>query len=128
MVLSAVAPPAPAGPVARIGRESVRPGRDPGERWVLHADAEWSAAHLEDAPDAVARTLLDAVPGAPEAVHLAAHRWRYARVARPLQAPLLSDGRLVAGGDWCTPSEGDVRAGTVAAAQAAGRALAAAVS
>lgn len=35
--------------------------------------------------------------------HAAAHRWRYARVTRPLCQPFLTDatGTLHLGGDWC---------------------------
>jgi predicted NAD/FAD-dependent oxidoreductase len=84
------------------------PGRDgPARRcWVIQADAHWSRAHLESAPEAVAPLLLDALAAQlgplPVPEFLKAHRWRYARpvTARALLAwnPEL---RLGACGDWC---------------------------
>lgn len=126
------------GPIRWAAAEAGKPGREPGTRWVVQADEDFSAARLEDDPGDVAADLLAALAaalgapgGLPRPAHVAAHRWRYARVERPLAVPLLADpsGRVLAGGDWCTPAgpDADVAAGTVAAAAAAGRALAAAL-
>lgn len=90
----------PTGPLARAARESARPGRAPGERWVLQASAAWSAAHLEDDPAGVAAVLAWALHPAPPAA-LDAHRWRYATVRTPLGVPFLRDGDVFAAGDWC---------------------------
>ncbi len=96
------------GPLAWAARDSAKPGRSPGERWVLHAAPEWSEAHLEEAPDAFARELLAAfaeVSGRPlpDASHLVGHRWRFARATRPLPQSHLFDAALRLGvcGDWC---------------------------
>ena len=80
------------GPLAWIGRNDRKPGRDasPGcATWVAHATPEWSAEHLEDEPAAVADALgaalaaqLPAVP-APRWLHASVHRWRYAAPAAP---------------------------------------------
>ncbi|MGN6739767.1 NAD(P)/FAD-dependent oxidoreductase [Dyella sp.] len=98
-----------AGPIAWIARQSSRGGlvghRD---RWLVHAAPEWSAAHLEDAPDEVLTLMLSALAertgvALPPIAFAQAHRWRYAMTTRPLGQPMLADasGRLWVGGDWC---------------------------
>jgi hypothetical protein len=77
---------------------------------VLLAGAEWTAAHLEDAPSAVAEALLAALAdtcGAlgvdlPRPEYAAAHRWRHALPARDGGASSAFDGplRLGMAGDW----------------------------
>lgn len=97
------------GPVfSWAARESAKPGRAAGERWVIHAAADWSTAHLEAAPDAVIEAVLGALgeyarAAFPAPRYAAAHRWRYAQVITPLGAPCLAapESRLVACGDWC---------------------------
>ncbi len=92
--------------LAWVVAEAPKPGRAPGERWVLQLDAGASAARLEEDPEAIAAFALeglarlagDRLP-APE--HVAAHRWRYARPTSPLPDPCLRAGTLVAAGDWC---------------------------
>ena len=97
-------------PLPWIARDSSRPGRArPGlSGWVAQASPEWSAQHLEETPDAIAAAMLPLLAEAldldPAAVlHTSAHRWRYARVTRPLGAPFLTDADtgLWLGGDWC---------------------------
>jgi predicted NAD/FAD-dependent oxidoreductase len=89
-------------------RNSSKPGRPPGETWVLHAPAAWSETHLEDPPAEVAPRLLmalDQVVGRPLPPPLfsTAHRWRFALPDPPLEALCLLDpeARIGAGGDWC---------------------------
>ena len=96
------------GPLKWVARDSSKPERAPGERWVLHANAEWSQKHLEESPEQVAAMLLDAfiaTTGARKLTpsHLKAHRWRYAFVTKPLGEPCLFDAslRVAACGDWC---------------------------
>jgi hypothetical protein len=96
--------------------DSTKPGRaatTPGT-WVLHATTAWSDAHRDDPHDSIARALWDAFaarhPGLPEPMHLVGHRWRYARVTRPLERDCLFDDELGVGacGDWCLgPDAGD---------------------
>ncbi|WP_313088189.1 FAD-dependent oxidoreductase [Pseudomonas sp.] len=112
------------GPLARAVRNSSKPGRDRApDHWVLHADAGWSARHLEQSPEPVIAHLLEAFAQllerplpAPFACH--AHRWRY---AQPEQArgwgALSAASGLHACGDWCLD-------GTVEAAWLSGRAAA----
>lgn len=112
-------------PLAWAAHDAGKPGRDPSAAtWVLHADAHWSRAHLEDRRPSVAATLWQsfaslagASPARPP--YLDAHRWRHARVVRPLGRPFLWDAqtRLGVCGDWCL-------AGRVEAALLSGAALA----
>lgn len=95
------------GPLAWAARDSAKPGRGPGERWVLHASPDFSRTHLEDPPEAIQDALVAAFgallsgPGL-SPVHAQAHRWRYAQPATPLDGPALVDGDdLVLCGDWC---------------------------
>ncbi|MGY6554678.1 MAG: NAD(P)/FAD-dependent oxidoreductase [Wenzhouxiangella sp.] len=96
------------GPLAWLARNASKPGRA-GEAWLLHASAEWSVRHLEEAPETVAQVLLHAfhqrVPAAaaqtPSLIN--AHRWRYALAPKPLEQDCLVDAErcLVLAGDWC---------------------------
>jgi len=97
-------------PLSWAARDSDKPGRPPGERWVLHATPEFTREHLEASPEAVAPLLVGAFARAAglelsprEAV---AHRWRYARPAPALTEGALFDPelRLGACGDWCAGS------------------------
>jgi predicted NAD/FAD-dependent oxidoreductase len=74
---------------------------------VLHSSPEWSARHLDEPADSVAESLLRAFAEAlglelPSALSLAAHRWLFARAAKPPATPLLwdADARLGVCGDW----------------------------
>lgn len=87
-------------------RNSAKPGREGPEAWVVHASPAHAAALLEAAPETVLADLVPrfrALTGAPEPVAAAAHRWRYARVARPAGVPAFWDAGLALGacGDWC---------------------------
>jgi renalase len=89
-------------------REGAKPGRGSGERWVLHAAPDWSAQWLEASPEEVIALLLPAFArlageSLPPPSFVKAHRWRYARVLRPVGRKCLYDEpmRLAACGDWC---------------------------
>lgn len=93
-----------------IAQDSSKPGRGGAGHvaWVAQAGPAWSRANLELSPEAAALRMLPLLAariGADmaQSVHVSAHRWRYARVARALEVPFLRDtgGRLHAGGDWC---------------------------
>jgi len=96
-------------PLAWIARDSSKPGRPTGpDCWVLHASVAWSAQHVDEPADVVAKALLaafdDVVGGALPAVReIAAHRWLYARTRQALGEPCLHDPALRIGacGDWC---------------------------
>jgi len=115
--------------LAWIAQDSSKPGRaDAVTTWVAQASAEWSAQHLEEAPEVIAARLLpmlaEAIGVAPQsAIHAAAHRWRYARTMAPLGVPFLcsADESLFIGGDWCLGAR-------VEAAWSSGTAIAAAIA
>jgi hypothetical protein len=96
-------------PLSWIAQDSSKPGRNPSLTcWVAQAGPDWSAGHLDEAPDSLTRLMLPLLARAigaqsEMALHAAAHRWRYARVTTPLGAPYLAnkDGTLWLGGDWC---------------------------
>ncbi len=95
-------------PLAWASRESSKPGRDAGERWVLHASPEWSAAHVDAPPEEVIAALLASFARAagaalPTPIHRDAHRWRYARTRCALGTPYLLDesARIGVCGDYC---------------------------
>lgn len=75
------------GPLRWIARNSAKPGRGGAETWLLHAEAEWSQAHLEHPPAQVAARMLQAFAehGGPAPQRWTAHRWRYADSAPALQ-------------------------------------------
>jgi predicted NAD/FAD-dependent oxidoreductase len=113
-------------PLGWIARDRSKPDRGPAETWVLHASHGWSAAHLEDDPDAVGPFLLNAFADLvraplPRPVHLSAHRWRHACADPGLRLDALIDAerRLIACGDWCAGNrvESAYLSGLAAAAQ-----------
>lgn len=112
------------GPLSWIARDSSKPGRPAGERWLVHAGGAFSRAHLESTPDAVGPQILAAFTAAAGSTHPPArwwaHRWRYALAEVPVHAGALADAtrRIALGGDWCCGSR-------VEGAWLSGRALAA---
>jgi renalase len=97
------------GPLAWIAQDSSKPGRASSTvTWVAQATEEWSMEHLEADKETIAAQMLqhlcDAIDARPDAaLHVAAHRWRYARVTRSLGQAFLRhpSGMLHLGGDWC---------------------------
>ena len=87
-------------------RDNEKPGRMPGERWVVQANWHWSEAHLTHDSIGVAEMLhaaLGDVAGRelPRPVHSAAHRWLFSQPSG--QDPRLlwnSELGLGACGDW----------------------------
>lgn len=108
--------------VARAVGDGAKPGRAAGERWVLQADEALSEAYLEAEAGEVIELVLtrwfERVGRRPEPVHVAAHRWRYARPRTPLPETHLREGSLLVAGDWCggTSAGAAVRSGADAAA------------
>jgi len=114
------------GALAWIARDSSKPGRAAGERWVVHASPDWAAARLETPAEALAPLLLAAFTALTgetrPPVWTSCHRWRYALPRAPLGTACLWDAAsgLGAAGDWCTD-------GRVEGAYRSGEALAAAI-
>lgn len=96
------------GPIQWAARNNSRPGRAATpERWTLHCAYDWSLAHIDWTPEAVAAALAPQVQDLLGLnaldLHYQAHRWRYALADAPLGQTCLmtEDGRLGACGDWC---------------------------
>jgi predicted NAD/FAD-dependent oxidoreductase len=112
------------GALAWIARDSSKPGRAAGERWVAHASPDWAAAHLETPADALAPGLLAKLAALTGETRPPAwtscHRWRYALPRAPLDTACLWDAGsgLGAAGDWCADGrvEGAYRSGVALAA------------
>lgn len=92
------------GAVGWAARMASRPGRPELEAVVLQAGADWSRAHLEDAPDDVAAALTREMSrrfGWPGPSFAQAHRWRYALVSLAAETPFaLDEAGVGAAGDW----------------------------
>jgi hypothetical protein len=91
-------------PLSWVARDSSKPGRPAGERWVLHGAPAWSAAHLEETTDQAAAALLaafqDLTPTATP-VALIGHRWRYAQPMPALAPEVRTEAGISLAGDWC---------------------------
>lgn len=92
------------GPLRWAARDSSKPGRPAGQRWLLHANADWSQAQVETPPEAVAEALCAAFSalGAGPAIQARAHRWLYADAAQYRQDGHLWQASTGLGlcGDW----------------------------
>lgn len=109
--------------IARAVADDAKPGREPGERWVLQTDEDVSTAYLEAEPDDVIALVLDRWAQRigrtdPAPVHVAAHRWRYAQPRTPLPETFLRADTLLVAGDWCggATAGAAIRSGAAAAA------------
>jgi renalase len=75
---------------------------------VLHANAAWSQAHLEQNHDVIVPQMLEAARAAlgdwVQPVQVVAHRWRYANAVQPHPEAFLAQDSLVFCGDWCAPN------------------------
>lgn len=99
----------PSPQISWVVRDSNKPGRPDRNCYVAHAAPDWSLQHLEMELDEIATLMLPLVSSAlgikltPELPYVAAHRWRYALVSKPLGQPFTADTSrtLFAGGDWC---------------------------
>jgi len=121
-----------AGAIGWAARNSAKPGRTGPESWVIQGSPDWSAAHLEDAGDAVIAVLLNefamatglALPellAVPDLLAVQAHRWRYALSGAAGRTALWNEtGGLGVCGDWLIGPR-------IESAWASGRALALAI-
>lgn len=94
------------GPLACAVRESAKPGRTPGERWVVQGSWDWSEAHLTHESGSICALLLaelGRVAGyeLPHPLHASAHRWLFAQPSGQDRRLLWNaDIGLGACGDW----------------------------
>ncbi len=108
-----------------VARDSSKPSRPPGERWVLHASPAWSRQHVSLADAELVRALVSELallfglgPLTPDVGVV--QRWALARAAEPLGGDVLYDpaSGIGLGGDWTS-------GGRVEGAFSSGQALAA---
>jgi renalase len=81
---------------------------------LLHATPAWSQAHLEQSPEVVAASMLEAAQQLlgdwVKPVTMLAHRWRYAKPSITHPEPFLAQDNLVFCGDWCTSNHSRIEA------------------
>jgi predicted NAD/FAD-dependent oxidoreductase len=93
-------------PIAWLARESSKPGRKAGERWIVHASNAWSRQHFDADPDTVIAGLMtsfcELVEKRVTPAYAKAVRWDYALAASEGARPFLHDvgAGLGACGDW----------------------------
>ena len=94
------------GAIGWAARNASKPQRGDTECWVIQANSEWSAAHLEEEGEAIGPLLHDALAGAagaplPSVLAMSAHRWRYARSGKAGPGHLwAAEKRLGVCGHW----------------------------
>ena len=93
-------------PIAQAFRSQSKPGRSGQERWVVHAQDQWSADHRDEAPETVGHDLEQAfrVIVRHRASSISVHRWLYAQSTQEAQHLALIDAQLELGlcGDGLT--------------------------
>ncbi len=95
-------------PIGWMAVNSKKPERPSPYAVLIQSTNEWAETHLENDPDEVTQTLLDAASklagvNLASASHKVLHRWRYAATPQPAGTPFLIDETLslAACGDWC---------------------------
>ena len=114
--------------LAWFARDGSKPGRGMADAWVLHAGSDWSRTEFDQPAARVLSALFERFSeriGAalPPLALSDCHRWRHARVERPLGEPFLwdRDAGIAFCGDWCLDARAE-------AAWLSGQALGAALS
>ncbi len=114
--------------LAWIARDSSKPLRGPGERWVAHATPVWSQARLETDPALLLPDLLGTFREAlgvavPSPSSAAVHRWRFALPTRSAREASAFESGIGLGfcGDWCGGAR--VEAAWLSGVDVAGRVL-----
>lgn len=94
-------------PIGWIALNNSKNGRGSAPSLVVHADAAWSAQHLEDAPEMIESALLGelqdlGVIDPDTCTYRSLHRWRYAKAPETAgDGPYIDDTLgLAAAGDW----------------------------
>ncbi len=94
--------------ISWVARDSSKPGRPQGERWVIHASPHWSEQNFESDKDEIERLLIQRYAtifdiSIPEIRFAKLHKWRYALPITPqaLGCIFNSDSALAYCGDWC---------------------------
>lgn len=94
--------------ISWVARDSSKPGRLPGERWVIHASPEWSKENFQLGKEEIEQLLLDRFIKIfnirlPEISFIKSHKWRYALPTSPPSWGCLyeKEKSLLYCGDWC---------------------------
>ena len=87
---------APDDPISWLALDSNKPGRATRNCWVAQASPSWSKQHLEGGFEQISDAMLPLVcerlgTKASNVIHVAAHRWRYAAVSKPLGKPFMKN-------------------------------------
>lgn len=94
------------GVIERAIRNTAKPGREGPETWVVQANMDWSADHLEEQAGVIGDRLLTSLSDMfdrplPPPICRSLHRWRYARTVKSGQLNLWNESlRIGACGDW----------------------------
>ncbi len=99
------------GAIARISRETSKPGREGPLRFVVQAHADWSQTHLEKSPEEIVSLLkphFAALTGFRQLAYSQAHRWRFAQAGLSQALEPIWHERIGFGlcGDWLLPHHG----------------------
>ncbi len=107
-----------------IARDSSKPGRPPGERWVVHASPAWSEENLQADESEIKRLMIERfatiVRVSLSSITFAKlHKWRFALPVSPEGPECIYDptASIVYCGDWCVGArvEGAYLSGIAAA-------------
>lgn len=110
--------------ISWVARDSSKPGRPSGERWVFHASPEWSEKNFEINSDEIQRQMLERFASffrvsLPSLTYSNLHKWRFARTMSPFGDECIYDSTasVVYCGDWCLGArvEGAYLSGSAAA-------------
>lgn len=87
------------GALAWMARDSSKPGRPSGDRWVLHASPEFSAEHLNAVPADMGQRMAEMFVArfGGRAEHVQSHRWLYALAEESVGSESEWDERLKIG-------------------------------
>mgnify|MGYP003384236011 CR=1 FL=1 len=94
--------------ISWVARDSSKPGRTKGERWVIHASADWSEEHFQASNDDIERLLTQRFAtifdiDIPDTIFSKIHKWRYALPVSSQDWQCIYDQNLSLAycGDWC---------------------------
>ena len=94
--------------ISWAARDSSKPGRNLGERWVIHASPQWSEEYFDTNAPELEKLLLDRFStifgiSLPPTNFVKIHKWRFARPASNSELGCIVDqaSELAYCGDWC---------------------------
>ncbi|MBI2809373.1 MAG: FAD-dependent oxidoreductase [Candidatus Melainabacteria bacterium] len=110
--------------ISWIARDSSKPGRPAGERWVVHASPDWSEENFQADENVIKKVMTDRFATIVR-VNLSSvtfaklHKWKFALPLSPVGPECIYDAKaaIVYCGDWCVGArvEGAYLSGVAAA-------------